>query len=42
MPRRVFWYRHPHLTGRIFVVAGGFVLIWDLIVMLMQVSSAPW
>jgi hypothetical protein len=37
-----FRYRHPHFSSRIVMVAAMVVLLWDVILMMMQVSSAPW
>jgi hypothetical protein len=37
-----FHFRHPHLSSRIVMVAAMVVLLWDVILMMMQVASAPW
>ncbi len=37
-----FRFRHPHFSSRVVMLAAMAVLIWDVILMMMQVSSAPW
>lgn len=37
-----FRFRHPHFSSRVVMVAAMVVLLWDVILMMMQVSSAPW
>jgi hypothetical protein len=37
-----FRYRHPHFSSRVVMAAALVILMWDVVLMMMQVSSAPW
>lgn len=37
-----YYYRHPHWVSRLVIVAFGSVLIWDLVLTLVQISTSPW